>query len=526
MTNSDLLGLVADVECFLRKEISSRFPSTSCYNGEAPINTLVNRMAPRKDSVFQREQHTDGATASLEQRLDTKKGNKTPCNSEDAFKNLSLENIVKTYKLKMSSQGSPDLNKNTADNIDCQTEKHRMFQALCHVNRGCWSEEDLREAVNSCPDYTSALQYLSHECHICCNQYPFSKFVTMTHCCCSLCESCFINYFTTVIKEKSIIYVVCPLCKKPDLEKGGNTEDTVEFFNLLDTQIRHYLDKATHDLFQRKLRDRTLMQMPNFRWCCHCSFGLLHEAARLRMDCPSCQKSTCFNCKEPWEEQHERISCEEFRIWKLNNQPSYQEVKLEAYLTTNGIDCPSCKFRFDLSKGGCLHFSCTQCKHDFCGGCWRPFKLGSECDFSHDCHTKGLHAHHTRSCFYYLRDWDVERLHQLLEQSGIQYEVNTPGSVKGVCSLLQRWKAENTGHNENTLENNAGELDLKEYLVKIINANALDPVDMYTENEMKAELQRWKLTVPGVNGAESRESYQQRLKMKIKQEIPLQVDPN
>lgn len=30
-----------------------------------------------------------------------------------------------------------------------------------------------------------------------------------------------------------------------------------------------------------------------------CSFGLLHEADRLRMDCPSCGKSTCFNCKSP-----------------------------------------------------------------------------------------------------------------------------------------------------------------------------------------------------------------------------------
>ena len=28
-----------------------------------------------------------------------------------------------------------------------------------------------------------------------------------------------------------------------------------------------------------------------------CSFGLLHEADRLRMDCPSCGKSTCSRCK-------------------------------------------------------------------------------------------------------------------------------------------------------------------------------------------------------------------------------------
>ena len=37
-------------------------------------------------------------------------------------------------------------------------------------------------------------------------------------------------------------------------------------------QIRGLVDKETHDLFQRKLRDRTLMKEPNFRWCSHVSF--------------------------------------------------------------------------------------------------------------------------------------------------------------------------------------------------------------------------------------------------------------
>lgn len=30
-----------------------------------------------------------------------------------------------------------------------------------------------------------------------------------------------------------------------------------------------------------------------------CSFGVLHEAERLRMDCPSCKKSTCSQCRSP-----------------------------------------------------------------------------------------------------------------------------------------------------------------------------------------------------------------------------------
>jgi len=36
-------------------------------------------------------------------------------------------------------------------------------------------------------------------------------------------------------------------------------------------QIRNRLDDESHALFQQKLRDQTLMKMPNFRWCSHVS---------------------------------------------------------------------------------------------------------------------------------------------------------------------------------------------------------------------------------------------------------------
>ena len=39
-------------------------------------------------------------------------------------------------------------------------------------------------------------------------------------------------------------------------------------------------------------------------------------------------------------------------------------------------DCPECKFRYALAKGGCMHFKCSQCRHEFCSGCYKPFKRG------------------------------------------------------------------------------------------------------------------------------------------------------
>ncbi|OCT76935.1 E3 ubiquitin-protein ligase RNF31 isoform X2 [Xenopus laevis] len=516
-TSSHLLGLLEDVEDFLKKEISARF-TANCWNNKslkaASTSPSISRTSQTSNLVSPRiDANVSPLLQKQQWQQETNKGRDSCSDIEDAFKSLTLESIVRMYDLKASSKDTEEPSNNTVCGIfqpspgHTSTEKQKLFEDIWKVNRGFWSTEDVQEAVNTCSEYISALHYLSHECPICYNQYPFSKFVTMTHCSCSFCKACFAQYFSSVIKEKSISDAVCPLCKKPDLEKEGDTEEVMDYFNFLDTQIRHYLDQATHDLFQCKLRDRTLMKMPNFRWCCHCSFGLLHEADRLRMDCPSCCKSTCFKCRKPWEEQHEKISCEEFRIWKLNNEPSHQEERLNAYLTQNGIDCPLCKFRFDLAKGGCLHFRCTQCLHEFCEGCRQPFKHGHECDFSTDCHRKGLHAHHLRNCLYYMRDWDFHRLYRLLQESGIQYKANNgPGSEK------DQWTNE---------DRRAASAIHKEYLVKIICLNALDPADLYTEKEMETELKRWKLTVPGFCSENNREMYLQRLRMIIKQEIPL-----
>ncbi|XP_026062523.1 uncharacterized protein LOC113045951 isoform X4 [Carassius auratus] len=179
-----------------------------------------------------------------------------------------------------------------------QGEKAEMFRSILSLEGCSFSSTDVLEAVQSCRDLPSALKYLCHDCPICQEQVSFNRMVTMTHCSCTFCESCFKKYFSSVIKEKNIVHAVCPLCNLPDVQRGRR-EESMEYFSLLDTQIRYYLEPQIHELFQRKLRDQALQEMPNFRWCAHCSFGLLHEADRLRMDCPSCRKSTCIQCKKP-----------------------------------------------------------------------------------------------------------------------------------------------------------------------------------------------------------------------------------
>lgn len=412
-------------------------------------------------------------------------------------------------------------------------EKAEMFNIILSQDGCTFNPADVLEAVQTCQDVPSALKYLSHDCPICREQVSFSKMITMTHCSCTFCESCFKAYFFSVIKEKSIEHAVCPLCNKPDVCESGRREESMEYFNLLDTKIKHYLDTQTHELFQRKLRDQALKEMPNFRWCAHCSFGLLHEADRLRMDCPSCKKSTCFKCKSPWASQHEGLSCEKFKHWLQLNNHEFQNERLEVLLSRNKIDCPKCKFRFFLSKGGCLHFKCTQCQYEFCGGCGRPFRMGSACDFSAECSAKGLHAHHPRDCLYHLRDWSAPRLCGLLQFYKVshpflskQRSSNVQRHPTGVCTIMELKEPgsvteEPCGQAAFPEYNGYCTLHYKECLVELINQKRLDPVVLMDGMELQAELDRWKVPIPEKSPLESDKLYRQHLRQILIEKVAL-----
>ena len=118
-----------------------------------------------------------------------------------------------------------------------------------------------------------------------------------------------------------------------------------------------------------------------------------------------------------WESTHEGLSCEDFATWKEANDPDNQAKGVEKHLEEHGIQCPSCKFRYALTKGGCMHFTCTQCKFEFCIGCERPFKMGVKCGKGPACAKMGLHAHHPRHCLFYLRDKEPMDLQRLLKVS-------------------------------------------------------------------------------------------------------------
>ena len=49
----------------------------------------------------------------------------------------------------------------------------------------------------------------------------------------------------------------------------------------------------------------------------------------------------------------------------------YDSININTYI--NGF-----RYTYALAKGGCMHFTCTQCKYEFCSGCGEPFKQGAK----------------------------------------------------------------------------------------------------------------------------------------------------
>ncbi|XP_068197662.1 E3 ubiquitin-protein ligase RNF31 isoform X2 [Antennarius striatus] len=409
-------------------------------------------------------------------------------------------------------------------------DRAAMFLSLMSLEGRSFLPSDVMEAVQLNRDFPSALKFLTHNCPICQEQVSFSKIVTMTHCSCFLCQTCFKTFFSSAIKEKSISQLVCPQCGKPEVKGHGGFEESMDYFNLLDTQIRHFLPPEIHELFQRKLRDRALQEMPNFRWCAHCSFGMLHEADRLRMDCPSCKKSTCCQCRLPWSPQHQGLSCDQFRVWQQQNQPDSHGTALQG---GSSIECPSCRFVFGLSRGGCLHFTCSLCQHQFCGGCSRPFRPGSACGFSAGCATRGLHAHHPRDCLYHLRDWSPSRLHLLLQHyraspTWLEAANGSAGGSgqTGVCLVLElkddaSWGERPCGRHAPPEHRGYCQVHYKERLVELVHRCHGDPAVLFSLAEMKAELQRWNLMAPERSPDEPKLMYEHRLRQLLTRSLPL-----
>ncbi|XP_039430325.1 E3 ubiquitin-protein ligase lubel isoform X8 [Culex pipiens pallens] len=393
-------------------------------------------------------------------------------------------------------------------------------------------------AATQCHTIEEAKDLLQKECELCLGVYPMNEIISMLKCTHTCCLDCAKVYFTEEITHRSITNCNCPYCKEPDLNNAAVTEDDVlEYFSNLDILLKNIVDEEVHDLFQRKLRDRTLMQDPNFKWCVDCSSGFFARPRQKRLICPDCGSITCSSCRKPWESQHEGLTCDKFAEWKEANDPELQALGVARHLQANGISCPNCNFKYSLSRGGCMHFTCTQCKFEFCFGCNKPFMMGAKCDVSPYCAKLGLHAHHPRNCLFYLRDKDPRDLQSLLIMHNVTYDTEPSELLKREflqseatsmrCPIpLQK---ETPGGLMDTICNgdvpdgHAGlcRTHYVEYLVTAVSKAQIDPLPILDLTDCVQELRRRGLPLPERGPWDTDEIYRGMCQKIVKEQIPL-----
>uniref|UniRef100_A0A3Q2U137 Ring finger protein 31 n=1 Tax=Fundulus heteroclitus TaxID=8078 RepID=A0A3Q2U137_FUNHE len=381
-----------------------------------------------------------------------------------------------------------------------------------------YSLEDVVQAVKESQDREFIRRLLNTECPVCLSIFPRSKMQSLTSCQCSVCHECFRQHFTIAVRDKHIRDMVCPACSEPDI---NDPEQLDSYFSTLDIQVRaqNITEKtlrlscanAPHKKLTADLSSQPKSRSLLFSSPVQCTSGFINDGNQLKVTCPSCRKSFCAQCKKPWEPQHQDVSCEQFQLWKRENDPEYQRQGLAGYLRDNGITCPECKFQYALTKGGCMHFTCSQCRHQFCSGCNNPY-YKTECKVPR-CKFSGLHAHHPRDCLFYLRDWDADQLQALLQVSPPCFLL--PAS----CFLLpspaapvwkeRRWKSPHSPVQKH----------YKEYLVSLINDNCLDPAVLYKTQELVTACERHQLDATRTDG-EDDNVYNARLLKKL-MEVPL-----
>ena len=94
--------------------------------------------------------------------------------------------------------------------------------------------------------------------------------VTMLHCLCSVCKTCFMRHYTMMAQEKNIANFNCLVCSQPDF--SATDIDKNDYLMLFAALLKENVPAEQYQLFQKKATEFSLLKDPNFRWCAHVSY--------------------------------------------------------------------------------------------------------------------------------------------------------------------------------------------------------------------------------------------------------------
>ncbi|XP_059477861.1 E3 ubiquitin-protein ligase lubel-like [Neocloeon triangulifer] len=478
---------------------------------------IFNRKTKEMVPVMTESDSSDSSNSSSRSSSRSNSRRSSSSNNSSSPDQEQLKDRPPLKKLKLESEGAPS---------NVKVIEHKELSDIL-VEMG-FPVEEAQMAADHCTNVQSALVFLHQICQICLDTYPINQMISMMTCNHRCCLECTKTYFTIAVRERLITDMVCPICSEPaDLLSHSDKDENFTYFILLESTLKNILDDEVFILFQQKLRDHALSKDKRFLWCkkAGCNSGYISTEGTVKATCPSCLHVTCTNCTMPWLKEHENMTCNEFKTWMKRENTAAEKTR-DSFDLTSGeyITCPSCDGKFSLSRGGCIHFVCTFCRHSFCGWCSEVFQKDSECNFSSECSRFGLHAHHHKNCFFYLRDKDPAELEELLRSELVPFEAETEEPPGGKCQISIQRELPARG----LIDDQCGADVVKghelcrahyiERLCTIIRDNNVDPTIIMTVAELEATLVRYGKRLPP--RSLPIEEYQKELKQRVA-ELPL-----
>ena len=199
------------------------------------------------------------------------------------------------------------------------------------------------------------------------------------------CLVCFESFEGTPKTTCGCGHHFCGVCWGGYLETAINDGPSCLDLRCPDTTCARRVPEALVPEFLSKTTDPTVLEKYNtFRWrsfvddnpkavwCVApgCERAIVSEqgadaggtAARaVDVQC-ACGFSFCWRCKE---DAHRPVPCATVNKWLIKNSAESENL---SWILANTKPCPKCKRPIEKTSG-CMHMTCSQCKHDFCWMC-------------------------------------------------------------------------------------------------------------------------------------------------------------
>ncbi|KAK9809736.1 hypothetical protein WJX73_001188 [Symbiochloris irregularis] len=168
------------------------------------------------------------------------------------------------------------------------------------------------------------------------------------------CKNCWRSYAETAVNEgPSCLDLRCPTVGCGAAVTQGVLDEV--------------LDKAHRTKYDRYALRSMVEDSRRLTWCpspdCQHAIENLTDSGAVAIDVVcKCSHAFCFSCHE---EAHRPVDCATVKRWLIKNSAESENLN---WILAHTKQCPQCKRPIEKNQG-CMHMTCSQCRHEFCWLC-------------------------------------------------------------------------------------------------------------------------------------------------------------